>query len=111
MLNNYDWDWRAGVAPIEIVYTLVVQDGLIVRGDGSVDPASEQRRAASLARLAAAAAPAAPVPTAAPAAPDTQGRGTRSIGPWIVAAALALVSTVVLAGIQRPPTARRPHAD
>lgn len=87
MLDNYAWDWQAGVAPLEIVYTLVVEDGLVVQGEGRVDPASEQRRAASItARTAGlvlgaftsgSALGGAPVVVGQP---DTQHHGGRSMG-------------------------------
>jgi hypothetical protein len=114
------WDYTAtadafrrlpGVGPTAGTAELTVRGDRIVSLTLASDPASVAARAAAVERAAAAGAARAAQATAVAASgvlrrtPDTQGRGTPAVGPWIVAAALALAGVVVLAALKRPPEA------
>jgi hypothetical protein len=111
------WDYAAttaatrrlpGVGPTAGTAELTVRGGRIVSLTLTSDRASVAARQASLRRAAAAAAARAAQATAVADSgvlrrtPDTQGRGAPAVGPWLVAAALALAGVVVLAALKRP---------
>jgi hypothetical protein len=111
-LNSAADDHVLGLPPVEVVYELTVQDGRIVAVRGAADWGSGQRRDAVLAARAAAAAPvgvgagvarATATPPQAAWTVSPQGRGTRSVGPWVLATAVALLGVLVLAACKRPP--------
>lgn len=95
--NAHELEWKAGVPPVEIIYTLMIRDGLIVAASGTLDTSAEQTRLTYLAALHPRPGPA-PAPAPEPRPPDTQGRTAPAPAAWLAAAsfmALAAAATMV----------------
>ena len=87
--------------PVTGADELVLQGGRIARYTRTPDPASvtawhRALNAAALARIHQERAAGRPAP------PDTQARGTPSLGPWVAALGLSLAGVVLLARLPRP---------
>jgi hypothetical protein len=112
--DTVTWEYQAvlgdartpGVTPSAGTAELAVRGGQIAALTLTSDRAAVAAHEASLIRAAVASAATAAQAAAAPSGvrrrtPDTQGRGTLAMGPWILAAALSLAGVVVLAALKR----------